>query len=73
MHAETKIIRLLLAALLSEVDENTEKNMIFYLEQKRPSGSCGDGNFDRAQIALENETIDKAITRIKFPSALITD
>jgi len=73
MHAETKVIRLLLAAVLMEADGDNVKNMLAYLERQRPSGSCGDGNFDRNQIALENDMIDKAIMCVKYPTMLTVD
>lgn len=73
MHEETKIIRLLLAAVLMEADATTMDNMIAYLERQRPSGSCGDGMFDRTQITLENQMIDKAIMCVKYPTMLTVD
>jgi hypothetical protein len=73
MHAETKVIRLLLAAVLMEAEGDNVSNMVAYLNRQRPSGSCGDGNFDRNQIALENEMIDKAIMCVRYPTMLTVD
>ena len=72
MHAETKVIRLLLAAVLREADDDNVENMLTYLEWQRPSGSCA-RQLRPNQIALENEMIDKAIMCVKYPTMLTVD
>jgi hypothetical protein len=67
MHAETAVIRLLLAAIIRNFDEETQKNVTACLERQRTHWEDG---FDRDQFNLENLWVDRAIMCIRNPSIL---